>query len=482
MLERKITTIQFPGDDLEQGFFANVVTGFNDLLDYEIAENGKITFQLRKNNDVSSDDSKKPFQLQIEYDENTRQVLAIHDNNFTENIFGKYYSVDMTNLYFYVGKYANENEIDRKRFMDSVCYGVLREIAANNPGNVATFKAGLRLTDYLYKNPPAETYRITKKAPLKPLQVLENSKAHQEAIGIYKRQMAPIPQINLDDFDNDVLIDAMQNYGTFELIGPTIEKLSELAEKVLAKNKEILNLPEIELQKIEGKEFSGYMNILKHSQKVAAEKGGTVLNQIGYFYKPYDRVIPEGVDIQVLDDYYHQGLALLNCLYRRMATTLKIDANNLSNYENDVQSLLSLKRYYKSMDGATGIQPHRDYNILTLVVSDQPGLEVQHAVTGEWIAAPNAPGLRFFGNVGDWFKMQLKEKVFTAGMHRVEAVKRVERHSAIFFFTSPWGEKQETPKGPVVTFKEFLASDKTPYIEEVKPDPVLHPYLQKTGR
>lgn len=361
-------------------FFDEITSTLSKFLDYEITKEGKINLILCKNNlpfystfeEMQIDLAyEKNYQIIIEYNEANRKVLAFHDYFFSQSPQRNLYRVSMEYLYLHKGKYGGELTFNKKRLNDSITYGTLTEIALHNPANPDLFTRGLLLSDYINKYPPKETYKITKK------------------ISLITKESVSIPQINFDEFDKETMLDIMLTCGSFEVIGSTIEKLKKLAFQILSKTEEIFKLPEVVLKPTEDPgDFNGYKNIFEQTKEIVSkDEKGLVLHQQSYFYKPYNPRVPEGIDVCVLKEYYYQGLAILQCLYRQIAVCLKIDPDQLSTYLNDEQSVLTLKHYPKMNTGDIGIQEHSDYGNLTFVVSNERGLEIQK--NKQWIAAPH---------------------------------------------------------------------------------------------
>jgi len=271
-----------------------------------------------------------------------------------------------------------------------------------------------------------------------------------------------LPQINLDDINSDDIKDALTNWGTFELVGSTINKLRSLAKNALETSEKLFKLSKEELQKVADKpdrdrEFHGYQNVRKETKESALLGKGPVRSQKAFHYKPYkkEQRIPEGLDATSYSEYYMERMKVLQRLYKAITEKIfTIDPARRSGFENDDRSVLTARKYKKpKKEGETGIPPHSDFGLLTLVVSDQPGLEVYK--NRQWVAAPSGPDLRFYINVGDWSLIQLNNESFTVGLHRVPEVKDV-RHSLALFLNPGFSEELATPKGGKVTFGEYL--------------------------
>jgi isopenicillin N synthase-like dioxygenase len=94
-----------------------------------------------------------------------------------------------------------------------------------------------------------------------------------------------------------------------------------------------------------------------------------------------------------------------------------------------------------SAEDTPGIGAHTDYECFTLLLADQPGLEVLNSA-GQWI---DAPPLTIDGeeayviNVGDMFEV-MTAGAFVATSHRVRKV-RHERYSFPLFFACDYGTR-----------------------------------------
>ncbi|MBP6986484.1 MAG: isopenicillin N synthase family oxygenase [Alphaproteobacteria bacterium] len=284
-----------------------------------------------------------------------------------------------------------------------------------------------------------------------------------------------LPKINLEDFDLAVMKDVLMNCGTFELVGPSADSLRELRQRAMAKQKIVLNLPIEILEQVTHKKgsletiFNGFQNLEAESiasyDKAIAEGREPLdrLTQIALHRKPHqEKFSPGGIDISEYDDYYYASLAVLKRLYFTIAEHF-IPKENWSDLENDKQSALSSRKYYEKagdgvLKGWTGIRAHSDHGLLTMVVSDKPGLEALY--NQDWISAPS--GLEHvIINVGDWLSKDTNIP-FKAGVHRVLPIKG-ERYSLATFLNPKFTEKRMTPSGMMATFEEYL-KDRNKYL------------------
>lgn len=282
-------------------------------------------------------------------------------------------------------------------------------------------------------------------------------------------QQSKLPQINIDAFDKDAMEDVLVNWGTFELVGPSVDTLRDLRHKALEKARVILHLPIEELEKVTHKTdtlltvFHGFQNVMAASiasyDKSIAEgrKPFDKQKQIAFHQKPYLCMLaPEGQHVQEFHDYYYTSRALLVRLYNLICDHFIRDESFRSDLSDHVGSAMSSRRYFAEesgdvQNGWTGIRAHSDHGILTMVISNQVGLEVLH--DGQWVASPAGEDHAII-NIGDWTQMQTRLK-FLAGIHRVQCVP-IERTSIAIFLNPNFNEKRITPSGIIATFNEYL--------------------------
>lgn len=256
--------------------------------------------------------------------------------------------------------------------------------------------------------------------------------------------LSSIPQINIDEFDKVTMTNILKNYGSFEVVGPSVDKLSEQAIEALKESKQVLNLPLESLERVYHQLFNGFQNVHKETSE-AFERDGKrpIRNQIAYHFKPYlEPRIPEGIkDLKAIANYYTQAASFLYRLYDKIADTF-IKPDQKTVFKEDAQtSCLTIRKYFPGKEGESGITPHTDFGLLTLVVSDRDGLEIlegRNVNEGRWLNAPYGnPGKpRFYINVGDWLFLQTGNEEFGAGIHRVPNVEE-DRYSLILFMNPP---------------------------------------------
>ncbi|MFT9019425.1 isopenicillin N synthase family dioxygenase [Acetobacter malorum] len=130
--------------------------------------------------------------------------------------------------------------------------------------------------------------------------------------------------------------------------------------------------------------------------------------------------------------YYKAVFALGRMLFRGFALALGLPENYFDDHANFPPSKLRMIHYPYDAEAqdAPGIGAHTDYECFTILLADQPGLEVMNG-NGEWIDAPPVPGA-FVVNIGDMLEV-MTAGTFVATAHRVRSVKE-ERYSFPLFY------------------------------------------------
>ncbi len=130
--------------------------------------------------------------------------------------------------------------------------------------------------------------------------------------------------------------------------------------------------------------------------------------------------------------YYQAVFALGHQLFRGFALALGLDEHAFDDMACFPPSKLRLIHYPYDGDAqdAPGIGAHTDYECFTILMADQPGLEVMNE-QGEWIDAPPLDGA-FVVNIGDMLEV-MTAGAFVATAHRVRKV-RQERYSFPLFY------------------------------------------------
>ncbi len=141
--------------------------------------------------------------------------------------------------------------------------------------------------------------------------------------------------------------------------------------------------------------------------------------------------------------YYADVFALGRMLFRGFALALGQDEQAFDGLVTCPPSKLRLIHYPVDLSArdAPGIGAHTDYECFTLLLADQPGLEVLNG-DGQWIDAPPvtiAGEELFVINVGDMLEVMTAGR-FVATTHRVRKV-QYERMSFPLFFACDYATK-----------------------------------------
>lgn len=160
--------------------------------------------------------------------------------------------------------------------------------------------------------------------------------------------------------------------------------------------------------------------------------------------------------------YYAAVFDLGLHLLRAFALALGQDEQAFDAYVTCPPSKLRLIHYPvdDSAEDTPGIGAHTDYECFTLLLADQPGLEVLNS-QGQWI---DAPPLTLDGeeayviNVGDMLEV-MTAGAFVATSHRVRKV-RHERYSFPLFFACDYGTR-------IRPLPQFAPADAAPLYEEL---------------
>lgn len=130
--------------------------------------------------------------------------------------------------------------------------------------------------------------------------------------------------------------------------------------------------------------------------------------------------------------YYDAVFELGRRLFQGFALELGLDEHYFDNMAQYPPSKLRMIHYPYDAEArdAPGIGAHTDYECFTILLADEPGLEVLNE-RGEWIDAPPVPN-SFVVNIGDMLEIMTAGK-FVATTHRVRPV-AAERYSFPLFY------------------------------------------------
>lgn len=272
--------------------------------------------------------------------------------------------------------------------------------------------------------------------------------------------------IDIDNIDWNLFKIIVETCGSFELVGKTMDNLAKYVKPAINLAKEIFDQPLEDLLKTvpEGQnKFHGFQDV-----KTMTLNKEYARDQIAFHFKPYlSRSLPNNIkDDKEFHDYWNNGIEVIHKLYNEI-TNLYTPIENRTKLNNDDRSVLTNRRYLNNIDGNIGVEPHSDAGLLTLITSDEDGLEFLQ--NGEWIKTSSKPYYRFYVNIGDWMLFQTGNYFnYIAGIHRVPKIQHGSnyRHSLIIFLNPAWEEEIETPSGKIVTYKEYLfSSNKTVYFK-----------------
>lgn len=297
---------------------------------------------------------------------------------------------------------------------------------------------------------------------------------------------SPIPQINLDQFDAVQMEHILMTSSSFELTGQAVEELSLLlAAETIKDVQNLLDLPRENLEKVRMDKWTGskhgfqdMKSLTESNRQQAIVKGKDPLsvdiqNHLLYCYNPYTekRLSPDQSKIPTKSDggpfnmenierYYMAGGSILCDLYDKIAEFF-IKPDIKSQLIEEKKLTLALRRYFKNGEDEVGISEHADYSLLTLVVSNESGLDI-YSVKDDWVTVPHQPLYRFHVNIGTWTVFQMDSPLYQQGIHRVQAVPR-ERHTLALFLYPSFTDRIMVPidekipgTGKEMTFKEYL--------------------------
>lgn len=141
-------------------------------------------------------------------------------------------------------------------------------------------------------------------------------------------------------------------------------------------------------------------------------------------------------------DYYQAVFTLGSKLFTGFALALGLPEDYFEQFVTCPPSKLRLIHYPfdSQAHDAPGIGAHTDYECFTILLADQPGLEVMND-NGDWIDAPPVDGA-FVVNIGDMLEV-MTAGAFVATAHRVRKVAQ-ERYSFPLFYACDY-HTQITP-------------------------------------
>jgi hypothetical protein len=451
---------------IDSGFLSVMANQLVNLIDIKIIPSKQLILTLKPNaklpvfkslSSAKKGMDKTKFQLCVELNDNN-EIIAMYEGYFALLPLFKLYRIATDQLYLKDDKHFNF-------IYQSLCYGLLKELANHNAGDKTIYKRGLALLDYLYIIPQHKLHRIVKKSEDSYLLATHylKTRAHVPAKAMAKidheAMHGGVPVINFNDINFDVLKYALETVGSFILVGVSVSKFKLLgAIDILDSSRKIFKLTEGQLYKVYNEDFNGYQDVQLESLGRAMVVGsGEVRNSFDYHIKPYDLRSPKAFDMRGFVSGYDEAFALQQTLYRIMAVHFKIDPQHLPNYLTDTISVLTTRVYFETTYGTIGSPSHSDYNLLSLAYANGSGLEVRK--DNQWTRVGVDDVLI---RMGDWGLFSLKDIKFKAGLHRVLDVDK-KHHSFAFFLNPSKNQKLVVTNCQEVTYETYLKSAKVPY-------------------
>lgn len=137
-----------------------------------------------------------------------------------------------------------------------------------------------------------------------------------------------------------------------------------------------------------------------------------------------------------MEDYHAAMTALGHTLVDVFETALAVAPGYFSKFFNKPMAFIRALHYPPApadiAEGQFGAAPHSDFGFVTILAQDDVGgLQIQ-TLSGDWIDAPNQPGVLLV-NIGDMLMRWTNDR-FRSTVHRVVNADGVDRYSIPFFF------------------------------------------------
>ena len=235
-----------------------------------------------------------------------------------------------------------------------------------------------------------------------------------------------LPSFSFESSSKEEFRDILTQWGFFYLRGEEAESLVKLSEDAFEESKRLLTLPPDTLEAYSnGKELYGYFDLRKETS------GKAIQNQIGWYHRLGG---PTPMATPALDAYFKACREVLIHLLERIYKVLMISLEDVT--VKDYFSTLTLRSYFESHESRnqTGINPHSDFGMLTLLIATAPGLEVYHQPSKKWIPVEMSRK-EIVINIGDWLRLLSGDSI-TAAFHRVHNVP-TDRQFLGFFLDAP---------------------------------------------
>jgi isopenicillin N synthase-like dioxygenase len=169
----------------------------------------------------------------------------------------------------------------------------------------------------------------------------------------------------------------------------------------------------------------------------------------------------------VIQAYYDACDALAMRLVRIMARNLGMPPDSLdAHFRPQHTSFLRLNYYPRCLsnfENHLGVNPHTDAGAITLLLQDEPGLQVFHR--GEWQLVEPNPDLLVV-NLGDIAQVWSNDR-YVAPLHRAVVRSSYERYSVPYFFNPTYSaeysplpstvDARNPPRYRPISWREFRA-------------------------
>lgn len=260
-----------------------------------------------------------------------------------------------------------------------------------------------------------------------------------------------LPSFSFGSSSQEELRDILTQWGFFYLRGEEADRLVKLSENAFEESKRLLALPSETLESYSNeKELYGYFDLRKETS------GKAIQNQIGWYHRPGGST---PMATPALDVYFKECCEVLLRLLERIYEVLHLDSHDVAT--KNYFSTLTLRSYFESHESRnqTGINPHSDFGLLTLLIATAPGLEVYHQPSKQWVPVNTAKDMIVI-NIGDWLRLLSGDRI-SAAFHRVHNVP-IARQFLGFFLDAPLTDRLvaknlETGLDEEMSYADYLA-------------------------
>jgi isopenicillin N synthase-like dioxygenase len=195
----------------------------------------------------------------------------------------------------------------------------------------------------------------------------------------------------------------------------------DLINRMLSTIKEYFELPlEVKARQPHNKEGLGYipMNRVRRGLKVSKESYTYIPNKIESLYE------------STYSEYYDHTIEVAKKIFIEIMNSLDINLDKYNHIIKTSSATLSLLHYPNiTMDDKTiGIPPHSDWGLITVLYTDNDGLQV--SIDNKWYNIPHKEGY-FIVNIADMVEI-LTNGRYKSTLHRV--INREEKYSMALFY------------------------------------------------